>query len=180
MKKRATVTHRIDLSNPPAPDAAQQQRLQALAALPDADIDYSDIPDMSAANWRRAAALPAPKRQITLRIDSDVLDFFRDTGPRYLRDRGGKVRKPRTVAVDCVLPARHCLTLPKAGQIGDYAAHLRVDPMKLLSNLQQAMMVTAKPVHKKHRAAGYWSGLPVAGCCERGCDGVLLIKHDYL
>ena len=83
MKKRATVTHRIDLSNPPVPDAAQQQRLQALAALPDADIDYSDIPDMSAANWRRAAALPAPKRQITLRIDSDVLDFFRDTGPRY-------------------------------------------------------------------------------------------------
>lgn len=28
--------------------------------------------------------LPAPKRAISLRVDGDVLEWFRATGPRYL------------------------------------------------------------------------------------------------
>lgn len=72
MTKCATVMHSLDLTRLPVLDAARQQRLEALAALPDDDIDYSDIPDMSAANWRRGTASPAPVPRITLRSDADL------------------------------------------------------------------------------------------------------------
>jgi uncharacterized protein (DUF4415 family) len=51
--------------------------------MPDAQIDYSDAPNVPDAVWVRAVEAPSPKKQITLRIDSDVLDFFRHTGKRY-------------------------------------------------------------------------------------------------
>jgi uncharacterized protein (DUF4415 family) len=67
----------------PAITEAQKARLEALAAMPDERIDYSDAPSLPDAVWVRAAELPGAKRQITLRIDTDVLDFFRHTGRRY-------------------------------------------------------------------------------------------------
>ena len=33
--------------------------------------------------WVRAAALPRTKQQITLRLDADILDYFKSTGSRY-------------------------------------------------------------------------------------------------
>ena len=38
---------------------------------------------MPDAVWAKASELPPRKRQITLRIDADVLDFFQHTGKRY-------------------------------------------------------------------------------------------------
>ena len=55
-------------------------------AMRDEDIDLSDIPDQSGkTDWRRVSDLiPAEnKEQITLRLDADVLAFFRATGRRY-------------------------------------------------------------------------------------------------
>ena len=59
--------------------------MQALRELRDEDIDYSDIPPLSRTGWRRVSELiPAEnKQQITLRLDADVIEFFRATGRRY-------------------------------------------------------------------------------------------------
>ncbi|NDE04909.1 MAG: hypothetical protein EB003_09710 [Flavobacteriia bacterium] len=48
-------------------------------------IDYADIPELSEA-WfqqaRRASQLPK-KLQVSLRIDEDILEFFKQQGSRY-------------------------------------------------------------------------------------------------
>ncbi len=49
-----TVKYPIDPSNPPPMTTEQTQRLAAIAARPDADIDYSDIPRQTGAvAWTR-------------------------------------------------------------------------------------------------------------------------------
>jgi len=80
--KSNTSKRTLDLKNLPPLSAEQKARLAALDALPDEQIDYSDAPFLPDAVWEKAMTIPA-KQQITLRIDADVLDFFRDTGKRY-------------------------------------------------------------------------------------------------
>jgi len=77
-----TVYFHLDPSNPPTMTDAE---LQALRDLKDEDIDYSDIPPQPSTGWRRVSDLiPAEnKQQITLRLDADVIAFFRATGRRY-------------------------------------------------------------------------------------------------
>jgi uncharacterized protein (DUF4415 family) len=62
-----------------------EEQMQALRDLRDEDIDYSDIPPLPTTGWRRVSDLiPAEnKQQITLRLDADVIQFFRGTGRRY-------------------------------------------------------------------------------------------------
>jgi uncharacterized protein (DUF4415 family) len=61
---------------------------QRVDAMQDKDIDASDIPKVSPEKFAAAIvrkglkALPA-KQQITLRIDADVLDWFRRSGSGY-------------------------------------------------------------------------------------------------
>ena len=59
--------------------------MQALRDLTDEEIDYSDIPPQPSTGWRRVSDLiPAEnKQQITLRLDAEVVAFFRATGRRY-------------------------------------------------------------------------------------------------
>jgi uncharacterized protein (DUF4415 family) len=52
-------------------------------ALRDEDIDFSDIPKQGADFFARAIVWPGTKKQITLRIDPDVLAFFRKQGRGY-------------------------------------------------------------------------------------------------
>ena len=82
-KENNTVKRTLDLENPPRLTTEQKARLDAVAAMSDEQIDYSDAPNRSDAVWVKAAELPGAKQQITLRIDSDVLDFFRRSGKRY-------------------------------------------------------------------------------------------------
>jgi uncharacterized protein (DUF4415 family) len=64
--------------------AQQRAELEAVAAMPDEQIDYSDAPYLPDAVWMKAAEqLPHTKKQITLRIDVEVLEFFKHTGQRY-------------------------------------------------------------------------------------------------
>jgi len=77
------VQFRIDLNNPPT---MTPEQLQALRDLRDEDIDFSDIPGQSGTTgWRRVSELVPTqnKKQITLRLDADLLAFFRSTGKRY-------------------------------------------------------------------------------------------------
>ena len=81
MKKNNTITKTIDLTQPLSDE--QKQRLTAVANLPDEQIDFSDIPYNPKAEWAKAVALPSSKQQVTLRLDKDVLDFFKKTGKGY-------------------------------------------------------------------------------------------------
>ena len=84
-KKDSNIVKRtLDPKNPPVLSAEQKARLDAVAAMPDEQIDTSDAPYRPDADWMKAAeGLPQTKQQITLRIDADVLEFFRSTGARY-------------------------------------------------------------------------------------------------
>jgi uncharacterized protein (DUF4415 family) len=63
----------------------QKAELQALAALPDDQIDTSEMPEVIDWSGARRGALYRPiKRQITLRIDADVIEWFRS------QTRGGE------------------------------------------------------------------------------------------
>jgi len=86
MNARNTVKYSLDTNHPPALTEAQKQRLLAVAAMPDTTIDYGDIPRQTMpVQWTRPGMmLPTEnKQQITLRVDSDVLRFFKSTGKRY-------------------------------------------------------------------------------------------------
>ena len=78
-----TVKLTLDPKVRPALTAEQKARLDAVAAMPDERIDYTDAPHLPDAVWLKATELPDVKQQITLRLDADVLDFFRHTGKRY-------------------------------------------------------------------------------------------------
>lgn len=52
-------------------------------ALSDQEIDYSDIPERGAAFWAKAKVVDHVKRPISLRVDVDVLDWFKHQDGRY-------------------------------------------------------------------------------------------------
>lgn len=86
MSVRNTVKFKLDPKNPTPLTAQQRKRLKLIAALPDAEIDYSDIPRQTpAVKWTRPGELVSSenKQQVTLRLDADVLSFFKGTGKRY-------------------------------------------------------------------------------------------------
>ena len=59
-------------------------RLKALQSRQDADIDYSDIPELDDVFFETAELVtPSAKTQITVRLDNDVLAWFRGEGKGY-------------------------------------------------------------------------------------------------
>jgi uncharacterized protein (DUF4415 family) len=62
-------------------------------AMRDEDIDYSDIPKQEADFFKNAIIWPGPKKQITLRVDPDVLTFFRKHGRGYQTTINAVLRK---------------------------------------------------------------------------------------
>ncbi len=84
-KEHATVRHSIDAAAPAQLTASQRKELAALQLKPDSAIDYSDAAELpDAAAWERPEALtPPPKQHLSLRLDADLIAFFRATGPRY-------------------------------------------------------------------------------------------------
>lgn len=86
MKKNASNTIKLTLDPNNLPPLTERQctELAAVAAMPDEVIDYSDAPELADAFWQAAnQPIPEQKAQITLRIDADVIDFFKHTGKRY-------------------------------------------------------------------------------------------------
>jgi len=50
----------------------------------DDDIDYSDIPEVNAAFFETArVVVPPGKKQVTVRLDSDVLTWLKSQGRGY-------------------------------------------------------------------------------------------------
>ncbi len=82
----------------------QRAEIEALAALPDEAIDTSDIPEILDWSDARRGLLYRPvKRQITLRLDADVVAWFRANAPngrgyqtemnRVLREHAARASK---------------------------------------------------------------------------------------
>lgn len=66
--------------------AKQRRELAKLAARPDSEIDYSDIPPLGEKFWKNAVRNPfyrPVKQQVTLRIDADILAWLRRQGKGY-------------------------------------------------------------------------------------------------
>lgn len=62
-------------------ESEQRDRLAKLAALPDEQIDTIDIPEASPESWaraRRAGWFRPIKTPVTIRLDADVLAWFRE------------------------------------------------------------------------------------------------------
>lgn len=58
--------------------------LQKIDALQDSNIDYSDIPELDDSFFSKATVeMPKPKQSITLRVDSDMLSWFKHFGKGY-------------------------------------------------------------------------------------------------
>lgn len=84
--ERNIVKFSLDLKSMLPLSAEEQAQIDLLRARPDSEIDYSDIPELDDAFWAAAShrVLEAsPKKQITLRLDEDILDFFKRAGSRY-------------------------------------------------------------------------------------------------
>ncbi len=80
------VRFHLDPDNPPVLTEEEQAAWNRLRDLRHEDIDLSDIPDQShRTGWRRVSELVPEenKQQITLRLDAEVLAFFKGTGRRY-------------------------------------------------------------------------------------------------
>ena len=68
------------------PTKQQLAEIKALQALPDNQIDFSDSPASKLENWRGATVgkfYRPIKQQMTLRIDADVVAWFRAQGRGY-------------------------------------------------------------------------------------------------
>jgi uncharacterized protein (DUF4415 family) len=64
----------------------RRARLTKLARQPDGVIDFSDIPELTEKFWRNAVRNPfyrPVKKQLTLRLDADVIAWLRHQGKGY-------------------------------------------------------------------------------------------------
>ncbi|MET3899300.1 uncharacterized protein (DUF4415 family) [Devosia sp. UYZn731] len=66
----------------------QVERMRKLADLPDSEIDFSDIPELDDAFFeyaKQGTMYRLTKQQTTLRLDADILDWFK----RHAKDGKG-------------------------------------------------------------------------------------------
>ena len=65
--------------------STSDERLAELAAMPDKDIDTSDIPELTEEFWQNARVrYPSEgKERLTVRFDEDMVQWFRSQGRGY-------------------------------------------------------------------------------------------------
>jgi len=62
----------------------QSEQLNRLKAMPDSEIDTSDIPEIT--NWDNAVVgkfYRPIKKPVTIRLDSDVIEWFKTQNGKY-------------------------------------------------------------------------------------------------
>ncbi|HTJ30273.1 MAG TPA: BrnA antitoxin family protein [Acidobacteriaceae bacterium] len=80
----------------------QKQRLAALAARPDSEIDTSDIPEWTAEQWKQAVRgghYKPVKQQVTARLDADVVSWLKSQGDGYQTRMNAILRREMLAAV---------------------------------------------------------------------------------
>ena len=98
--KTKIVRYTVDALPPLTP--AQLANLKALAAHPNRKIDTSDAPELTDEQWENAerGRFYRPlKRQITARVDADVLDWLQAQGKGYQSRINAILRREMLTAV---------------------------------------------------------------------------------
>jgi uncharacterized protein (DUF4415 family) len=65
---------------------ARRRGLSRLAARPDSEIDFSEIPPLKESFWKNAVRNPfyrPIKQSVTVRLDKDVIAWLKSHGPGY-------------------------------------------------------------------------------------------------
>ena len=82
--KKKMVSYTME-TLPPLTEKDKAQ-LRRLAARPDSEIDMSDIPELTKEEWKHAVRgkfYRPVKKQITARVDADVLEWLKGKGEGY-------------------------------------------------------------------------------------------------
>jgi len=64
-----------------------------IKAMKDREIDFSDTPELDEEFFAGATLWPGKKKQITLRLDPDVVDFFKTKGRGYQSSINAALRR---------------------------------------------------------------------------------------
>lgn len=63
---------------------SKKQKLKKIESVRDEDIDYTDIPELSKEFWENAIVeYPEKKKPVTLRVDADIIKWFKSKGKGY-------------------------------------------------------------------------------------------------
>lgn len=74
----------------------RQKELKAIAAIPDSQIDTSDIPELTEEQLRHAirGQMYRPvKKAVTMRLDADVIGWLKQDGPGYQTKANALLRR---------------------------------------------------------------------------------------
>lgn len=97
MKKRGKPKAVIHELKPDQPLTARQKReIQAVAEMPEAAVDTSDIPELPPGAWKKAVRgkwYRPVKQAVSIRLDADVLAWLRAKGDGYQTKVNGLLRK---------------------------------------------------------------------------------------
>ncbi|BCH68441.1 hypothetical protein RvVAT039_pl12740 (plasmid) [Agrobacterium vitis] len=98
--KTKMVSYTLD-TLPPLTDA-QRTELSVLAKLPDDEIDFSDIPELTDEQLKNAVRgrfYRPIKQQITARVDADVVDWLKSQGKGYQARMNAILRREMLVSM---------------------------------------------------------------------------------
>jgi uncharacterized protein (DUF4415 family) len=91
---------RYTLETLPPITEEQRQRIAALAAMPDSEIDTSDIPEWTAEQWKQAIRGGRPaKKQVVVWLDADVVSWLKSQGDGYQTRMNAILRREMLAAV---------------------------------------------------------------------------------
>jgi len=75
---------------------ARQRKLTRMAAQPDSQIDFSEIPPLTEKFWKNAVRNPfrrQAKQRLTVQLDADVVAWLQRQGDDYQSRLNGMLRK---------------------------------------------------------------------------------------
>jgi uncharacterized protein (DUF4415 family) len=95
--RKTTRTVRVEHTSGRPLTAQQKRELAVLAALPDDQIDTSDIPELPASAWKdaiRGKFYRPVKQAVSLRLDADVVAWLKKRGKGY-QTRANRILRER-------------------------------------------------------------------------------------
>ena len=90
-------------------DKAIDRELRALAALPDDQIDLSDIPEITEEQFRHGARglfYRPLKKPVTIRLDVDIIEWLKKEGRGYQTKANALLRREMIRSLGRKSPAR--------------------------------------------------------------------------
>jgi|SRR5271165_4849656 len=105
--------------------AKQKRELAAVSALPDEQIDTSDIPELPPSAWKdavRGRFYRPVKQAISLRLDADVVAWLKKRGNGY-QTRANHILRESGCCLSCERPAPD---KPDAISAGGHETHFGV------------------------------------------------------